>query len=144
MTEEFTAADELHDEVDSDWALENVFHVDKEGVVHGAQDISFEVNVVHLIVLQDSVFTDALHRVLLIRIVLVLDEVDLAESAFTKHSDLPKIWELNLVLRPRKNRFSFHDLVICRLSVIWTSCEDTFSHNRGFEVIFFYSRELFL
>lgn len=64
-------------------------------MVIAVQDILFEVDVFYLLVLQDKIFADALHRVQFI-VLLVLNDVDFTEGAATNHLLDVEIGELGI------------------------------------------------
>jgi hypothetical protein len=41
MAEEFSSLNKVHEEIDTDIVLEDIFHVNKEGVVNRVQNIFF-------------------------------------------------------------------------------------------------------
>lgn len=63
VAEQLTSLDKLHEEVDTELVLEDVFHVDEERMVNLTQDILLKLNVLHLLVLQNDVLSDAFHGV---------------------------------------------------------------------------------
>ena len=63
VAEELAALDELHEEVDAELVLEHVLHVHEERVVNLAQNILLQLDVLHLLILQNYVLPDALHGV---------------------------------------------------------------------------------
>ena len=82
MLEEFTPLDVVHHEVDSISLLKDIVHSYKERVIYLVKDELLVFDVVNSIVLDNYVFPDALHRVVLIRF-LAVDKVHLAESSPT-------------------------------------------------------------
>mmetsp|Transcript_46424 Transcript_46424/g.61484 ORF Transcript_46424/g.61484 Transcript_46424/m.61484 type:complete len:245 (+) Transcript_46424:821-1555(+) len=88
MAEELTTLDKLHEEVDTVLVLEDILHVDEEGVVDLTQDVFLELDVFHLLVLQNDILPDDLHGVELAGL-RMLDEEDLAEGTLAdKLTDL--------------------------------------------------------
>lgn len=67
---------EIHDEVDAKRLNEYELHANDEGMIHLVQDSLFQVQIFERIMLDDYVFTDALHSIELF-CVFVLNEVDL-------------------------------------------------------------------
>jgi hypothetical protein len=65
--------------------LENVLHVYEEWVVNGIQDIFFQLDILHLLVLNDDVLADALHSVQLPRSGHLFHQKHFAEGAFPDH-----------------------------------------------------------
>ena len=51
MAEELSTLDELHEEIDSVLVLEDVLHINEEGVVDGVEDVLLKFNVFELIML---------------------------------------------------------------------------------------------
>lgn len=84
VTEQLASLDKLHEEIDSELILEDILHVDEEGVVYLAQNIFLELDVLHLLVLQDNIFADAFHRVQLLGH-LMLHEEHLSEGTLADH-----------------------------------------------------------
>ena len=90
VTEEFSALDKLHEEVDTVLILEDILHVDQEGVVDGAQDIFLKLNVFHLFILENDIFADALHREEILRDD-VLDKEHLTKCSLAYHLENCKV-----------------------------------------------------
>lgn len=63
VPKELTTFDEFHEEENTEFVLENILHVYKEGVINGVENIFFELNVIHLLVLNNDVFSNGLHGV---------------------------------------------------------------------------------
>jgi hypothetical protein len=85
VSEQFPALDELHEEVNSELILEDVLHVYEEGVVNGVQDIFFQLDIFHLLVLNDNVLADTLHSVQFPRSSHLLDQKHFTKGAFSDH-----------------------------------------------------------
>jgi len=51
MTEKFSTLDKFHEEVNSVFILKHEFHIHKEGMVDGIQNIFLQTNVLKLVVL---------------------------------------------------------------------------------------------
>jgi hypothetical protein len=51
MAEKLTSLNEFHEEVDAMLVLEDVLHIDEEGVVDGVEDIFLKSDVLQLVVL---------------------------------------------------------------------------------------------
>ena len=81
MAEKLSTFDKLHQEIDTEFVLEDVLHVDQEGVVNLKEDVLLHGDVVQLIVLKYEVFADALHGIESLCL-LVLDEEHLTKSSF--------------------------------------------------------------
>jgi hypothetical protein len=84
MAEELATLDELHQEVDPELVLEDVLHVDKEGMVDLTQDVFLEIDVFHLLVFENNIFADAFHCVKSVRR-LMLNQEYLTEGALPNH-----------------------------------------------------------
>ncbi len=63
MHEKLTSTDEAHDEENLFGRLENVAHADKEWMVGFKQNIFLEFGRFHLVILQNHVFAQRLHRI---------------------------------------------------------------------------------
>jgi len=61
VTEELTALDELHQEVDTVLILEDVLHVDQEWVIDLAQDVFLQLDVLHLLILENDILANDFH-----------------------------------------------------------------------------------
>ena len=85
MSEKLASLEELHEEVNSELILEDILHVYEEGVVDSVQDIFFELDIFHLLVLNYDVLADALHSVQLPRSGHLLHQEYLTEGAFSDH-----------------------------------------------------------
>ena len=71
VSEQLTTLDKLHEKVNSKLILEDILHVNKEGMLDGIQNIFLQLNVLHLLILQNHIFPDALHGIeLLVKLVL--------------------------------------------------------------------------
>lgn len=84
VAEELSSLDKFHEEVDPEFVLEDVLHVNQEGVVDLAKDVFLKLDVFHLLVFQNNIFADALHRVELL-CGRVFHQEHLSESAFANH-----------------------------------------------------------
>lgn len=111
MSEEFSTSknykyeyllDEFHDEIDSEFILEHVLHVDDEGVFNAEEDVFLEFDVLVLLVVDDDVLPDALHGVDLL-VLHVLNEEHLPEGPLTDHISNYEICQLGLVLLSSEN-----------------------------------------
>ena len=51
MAEKLTTLDEFHQEVDTELILENIFHVNQERMIDLSEDILFELDIFHLLIL---------------------------------------------------------------------------------------------
>ena len=108
MAEKLSTFDKFHQEIDTELILEDVLHVDQEGVVHLEEDVLLHGDVVQLIVLKYEVFADALHGVESLRL-LVLDEEHLTKSSFAYSFLNFKVRELSLDIPFLfENRLAFH------------------------------------
>lgn len=61
VAEELTALDELHQEVDTVLILEDVLHVDQEWVIDLAQDVFLQLDVLHLLILENDILANDFH-----------------------------------------------------------------------------------
>lgn len=93
MAEKFATFDKLHEEVDTELVLEDVLHIDKEGMIYRPQDILLQLNVLHLLILQNYILPDALHRIQFLSL-RVLDEEHFTESTLANHFADLEIFEL--------------------------------------------------
>jgi hypothetical protein len=94
--EELAAADKAHHEEDLLVRLEHVLHADQEGVVRLEQDVLLKLGALNLVVVDDHVFAQRLHRVVL-AIVLLFYEEYLSEGAAA--DDLDEVETLKVHLR---------------------------------------------
>ena len=60
---EFTSSDEVHEEIDPDIFLEHILHVYYEWMLNVKQDILLQLDVVVLLIINDNIFSDALHSI---------------------------------------------------------------------------------
>ena len=51
MAEKLATLDEFHQEVDTELILENIFHVNQERMIDLSEDILFELDIFHLLIL---------------------------------------------------------------------------------------------
>lgn len=102
MSEQLSSFDEVHQEVDSEVVLENVFHVNQEGVVNCVQDIFLELDVFHLLVFDDNIFSNTLHSVQLAGS-LLLHKEDLSESTLTDKLAKLEVLKFGLNLTARED-----------------------------------------
>jgi len=84
MPEQFTSLYKLHQEVDSELILEDEFHIDKERMINLEQNVLLKRDVLHMVVLEYNVFTDAFHCILS-PIHLMFYLINLTESSFANH-----------------------------------------------------------
>ena len=82
MLEKFSPLDVVHDEVDPVCFLEDIVHAYEERVIDLEENELFSQYVLLSVVLKDHVFPDALHRVVLVRL-LAVDSVYFPESTPT-------------------------------------------------------------
>ena len=97
VSEQFASCYEFHDEVYARIVLEHVLHSHNERMGNVEKNVFFELDIVELLVVNDDIFPDALHRVEL-PIPVVLDEEDLAESALADHFEDLEVLELGLLV----------------------------------------------
>lgn len=93
VSEQLTTLDKLHEEVNSELILEDELHVNKEGVLNGIQNIFLQLDVLHLLILQNHIFPDALHGVELL-VKLVLHQKYFTESTFANKLSEFKVLQL--------------------------------------------------
>ena len=91
MSEKTSSLDEWHDEVDTLFVLENVVKVYQERVIGSFQDVSLHGQVLHLIMLNDELFSDAFHSIQLS----ILEE--LCQEHFTKSTPAYKSQDFKLI-----------------------------------------------
>ena len=91
VSEKTSSLDERHDEVDTLLVLENVVKVYQERVIGSFQDISLHCQVLHLIVLDDELFSDAFHGIQLS----ILEE--LCQEHFTKSTPADQSQDFKLI-----------------------------------------------
>ena len=84
VTEQFTTLHELHQEVDTILVLEHILHVHEEWVIDRAQNIFLKLYVLHLLILQNDVLSDALHGIKFLG-GYVFDKEHLTEGALSNH-----------------------------------------------------------
>ena len=51
VPEKFSPLDERHQEVDPEFVLKHIFHINQEGVIDRVENVFFQLNVLHLFVL---------------------------------------------------------------------------------------------
>ena len=91
VSEKTSSLDERHDEVDTLFVLENVVKVYQERVIGSFQDISLHGQVLHLIVLDYELFSDAFHGIQLS----ILEE--LCQEHFTKSASADQSQDFKLI-----------------------------------------------
>lgn len=97
MSEEFTTLDKFHEEVDSIFVLENIIHANYERMFNIEENILFKLNVVKLLIVDNSVLSNTLHSIYVFS-VNIFDQENLTKSTFSNHSSNDKILKLSLVL----------------------------------------------
>ena len=80
MAEKLPALYKLHQEIDAEFGLEHVLHVDQERVIHPEQHILLHFYIFHVVELNYEIFADGLHCVENLGF-LVLDQENLAETS---------------------------------------------------------------
>ena len=83
MLKEFAPLNELHDEVDLELGLEAEVETHREGMIHLLENLLLQESRFDLVGLEDHVLAEALHRVDLLRVVL-LDKEDRAECTLSE------------------------------------------------------------
>ena len=96
MLEKFSPLDVVHDEIDSVCFLEDIVHTYEERVVDLEENELFSQYVLLSIVLEDHIFPDALHRVVLVCL-LAVDSVYFPESTPADLADHLEIIECGSV-----------------------------------------------
>jgi len=86
MGEKFTSADESHHKEDFGLGLEYVFHADEEGMISHLQDILLKLRSLYLIIIQNSVFSQRLHRKHFRTIAFQLHKENLPKSASSNNT----------------------------------------------------------
>ena len=76
--------------------MEYVLHVNKEGVVDGVKNIFLKLNIVHLLVLNNDILTDALHSIQLAWMGHEFDKVYLAKCTFSNQLLYFKVFKLSI------------------------------------------------
>ncbi len=92
MPEEFTALDEIHDEVDAEFILKDVVHGHDERMLNVIEDFLFELKALEEVLVDYYVFTNAFHSIDL-AVDPILGQIDLAESTFSDHLHYLKVLE---------------------------------------------------
>ena len=54
---------EAHEEIDSEFVLEHILHVYYEWMLNVEQDVLLQLDVVVLLIINDNIFSDALHSI---------------------------------------------------------------------------------
>eukprot|EP00350_Pseudokeronopsis_sp_OXSARD2_P007223 CAMPEP_0170551992 /NCGR_PEP_ID=MMETSP0211-20121228/9974_1 /TAXON_ID=311385 /ORGANISM="Pseudokeronopsis sp., Strain OXSARD2" /LENGTH=387 /DNA_ID=CAMNT_0010859499 /DNA_START=410 /DNA_END=1573 /DNA_ORIENTATION=- len=103
VSEEFSSFDEFHKEVDAELALEDILHVYNERVVDVKEDVLLQLNVLKLLIINDYIFSDALHGEDLGG-VLVLHQEHLPEGPLPNHLPDQEVRKLHLVLLPGEDQ----------------------------------------
>jgi hypothetical protein len=96
---QLSTSNEGHDKVKAELRLEEIVHAHKEWVIAAKQDILLEFSVIHLIILEEHIFSDRLDSVQLL-ILLQLSEVDFTESTSTKDNNELEVLKLDILLLP--------------------------------------------
>lgn len=84
--EELSTTNESHDKEDLGLGLEDIVHADKERMVGLHKDLFLELGAFYLIIVENHVFSQTLHRVNLLA-VLLFNEEDLTKASSS--NDLP-------------------------------------------------------
>ena len=103
MLEKFSPWDVVHDEVDPVCFLKDIVHAYEERVIDLEKNELFSQYVFLSIVLKDHIFPDALHRVVLVRL-LAVDTIYFPESAPTDLTDHFEIIEGGSVCSPTSEK----------------------------------------
>ena len=105
MSKQLASLNENHQEIDPEIVLEHILHVDQEGMVNLIENIFFEIDVLHLVVLQDKILSDTLHGEQFTGS-LLLNKEHFAESSFANQFLDLKIFKPRIALLPRVQSFS--------------------------------------
>lgn len=97
MSEEFTTLDKFHEEVDSILVLEHVIHANYERMFNIEENILFKLNVVKLLIVNNSVLSNTFHSIDIFS-VNIFNQEHLTKSTLSNHSSNDKILKLSLVL----------------------------------------------
>lgn len=95
MSEQFTALDELHDEINAEVILEDVLHVNDERVINLKKDVLLKLNVFELLILYNYILSDALHGKYLL-VLLILHQVNFSKGALANHLQDHKVLQPGL------------------------------------------------
>ena len=93
VREDHTALDKRHHEVDAEFILKYEIHVYQEWVIHRLQNIFLAFEVLELLVFDDQILPDALHRVELTRT--ALDQIYFSERTLPNRLDNLKLFEIS-------------------------------------------------
>jgi hypothetical protein len=128
--------DEFHEEVDSEFVLEDVLHVYYEGMIHIEEDLFFKFDVIELLIVNNNVFPNALHCIDLV-VFGILNEEDFAKCAFANHLLNHEVLQTHIVLPPVEYHItsslntlsllllciSFFFIFVIIISKVFSSCE---------------------
>jgi hypothetical protein len=103
VSEQFAPFDELHQEVDAVFVLEDVLHVDQEGMVNGVQYIFFKLNVIHLLVLKNNIFANALHSIQLPWLAFVLHKIHFPKRALADQLQYLEVLQTRICFVPTEH-----------------------------------------
>ena len=84
VSEQFASCYEFHDEVYARIVLEHVLHSHNERMGNVEKNVFFELDIVELLVVDDNVLANALHREQILR-ALLLHQINLAKGALSNH-----------------------------------------------------------
>lgn len=93
VSEQLTTLDKLHEEVNSELILEDELHVDQEGMLDRIQNIFFQLDVFHLLILQNYIFSNALHGIQIL-VKLILHQEYLTERTLADQLSKLKVLQL--------------------------------------------------
>jgi hypothetical protein len=63
MSKQLATLNEPHQKVNSELILKHELHIDQEWMFNRKQDLLFQLNIVYLVVLDDDILADTLHRI---------------------------------------------------------------------------------
>lgn len=88
-------------------------------MIDGVEDVFFQIDVIHLIVLQNNVFADTLHRKQLVQL-LVLHQIHLAERALADQLHHLEVFQVRRSLVSAEHLVCAHGhMLFYLLVVIW-------------------------
>lgn len=105
VSKQLAALNKMHKEVNSDIVLKNILHAHQEGVVDCVQNVLLQIDVFDLVVLQDNIFADTLHREQFFR-ALMLNQVNFPKRAFSDQLDYFKVLQIRILFVPTEHFLS--------------------------------------
>jgi len=132
MSEELTTLDEVHHEINSEFVLENILHINQELVLNGVQNLLLQLDILNLLVLDNDIFTDTLHGVEFVSFS-ILNKEHFSESTLTEHLTDLEVFQLRIILSLVENvsttsghthsglTVNFIEAFICKISGVIVS-----------------------